>query len=115
MSINFKTSDPQRLLNTYKKAIKDGHVKTWSCDSDGDFTHTPTQWAGRGWLRPKVLAGVLRLTFLPKKTEVTTWEVYSIYHGRFIESMMEHCHELFDEASVPSHPTADDQITSKVA
>jgi hypothetical protein len=43
MALLFKTNVPQALLNDFKK-IDEGHVVTWSCDRDGDFTHTPDQW-----------------------------------------------------------------------
>jgi hypothetical protein len=33
MSLHFKTDDPGKLLNAYKKAIDDGHVATWSYDA----------------------------------------------------------------------------------
>ena len=41
---------PSQLLSTFKKAIDDGHVKTWSYDTVGDFTHTPDQWKYKAWL-----------------------------------------------------------------
>ncbi len=37
MALHFKTDDPKKLLSAYKKAIDDGHIKTWSYDQDGDF------------------------------------------------------------------------------
>src|SRR5208283_5941389 len=114
MSVNFETADPSKLLAAFKKAIDDKKVVTWSYDSDGDFTHTPEQWKNRAWLRPRISSGKLSFSFLGKQREVTTWEVYSVYHGRFTESMMAHCHDLFDRASVRSKPTADDSITTKV-
>jgi hypothetical protein len=115
MAINFNTANPSNLLAAFKKAIDDKKIVTWSYDTDGDFTHTPEQWKKRAWLRPRISNGVLSLTFIPSQRENTTWEVYSVYHGRFMESMMVHCHDLFSEASAPSKPTAADSITSNVA
>jgi hypothetical protein len=43
MAINFETTTPKKLLAAFKKAIDDGHVKTWRYDADGDFIHTPDQ------------------------------------------------------------------------
>ncbi|PNE12407.1 MAG: hypothetical protein CR217_03280 [Beijerinckiaceae bacterium] len=57
MAIHFKTETPKKLLAAYKKAIDDGHISTWSYDSDGDFTHTADQWNKKAWLRPKVQEG----------------------------------------------------------
>lgn len=115
MSINFKTQDPYKLLAAFKKAIDDKHVVTWSYDASGDFTHTPPQWINKAWLRPVVYQGQLTFNLLGNKTEITTWEFYGIYHGRFIESMIIHCHSLFETASATATPTNSDIVTSKVA
>ncbi len=86
MSITFDTANPSNLLSTFKKGIDGGHVVTWSYDSDGDFTHTPPQWNKKAYLRPSIVQGALVMKFLGHKNNVT-WEVYGVYHGRFIESM----------------------------
>jgi hypothetical protein len=111
MAIRIKTSTPKKLLGAYKKAIDDGHVKTWSYDSDGDFTHTADQWTHRAWLRPKIVEGQ-ELTFYilgPKGQQINVL-TYAIYHGRFIESMLGHCDNLFDEAHASALPQSGDWI-----
>jgi hypothetical protein len=115
MSVNFDTSNPQALLTAFKKAIDDKRVVTWAYDKDGDFTHTPDQWKNHAWLRPVVSNGRLTMRFLGRSSEVTTWEVYAVYHGRFVESMVAHCNTLFSAATVPSQPTSSDNITTKTA
>ena len=99
MAIHFKTVTPKKLLATYKKAIDDGHIKTWSYDRDGDFTHTADQWIRKAWLRPKIIEGTeLRFYILtPKETQMPS-QIYAVYHGRFIESMLNHCDSLFTSA-----------------
>lgn len=99
MAIRFLTTTPNKLLTTFKKAIDDGHVDTWSYDAEGDFTHTPAQWKSKAWLRPAVVNGE-KLVFKilrPKNSTVPT-EIYAVYHGRFIETMLVHCKELFTDA-----------------
>jgi hypothetical protein len=113
--LTFETTTPNKLLAEFKKAIDDGKVKTWSYDGEGDFTHTPEQWRGKAWLRPVVATGRLTMKFLGKKSEVTTKEVYGIYHGRFIESMLVHCDGLFTQGYASALPTGVDSITTKVA
>jgi hypothetical protein len=110
MSINFDTTNPSNLLAVFKKAINDGHVVTWACDSDGDFTHTPSQWNKKAYLRPTTEQGRLVLKFLGNKANVT-WEVYGVYHGRFIESMTVHCHELFTNGTATAKPSTYDTIS----
>jgi hypothetical protein len=115
MAINFEASDPSKLLTTFKAAIDAKHVVTWSYDKDGDFTHTPDQWRLRAWLRPSIYADRLVMNFFGNSKEITTSEIYGVYHGRFVESMLTHCDSLFASASATSMPTNSDAITTKVA
>ena len=109
MAIHFKTTTPKNLLNAYKKAIDDGHVQTWSYDSDGDFTHTAEQWIRKAWLRPKIIEGeeLVFHALTPKETTMSS-SLYAIYHGRFIESMLRHCDKLFTSAVASAMPEAGD-------
>jgi hypothetical protein len=109
MSITLNTANSTNLLSTFKKGIDDGHVVTWSYDSDGDFTHTPPQWNKKAYLRPTIIQGALVMKFLGHKNNVT-WEVYAVYHGRFIESMIAHCHELFTDGAATAKPSVHDNI-----
>jgi hypothetical protein len=95
MALYFITDTPNKLLTAFKKAIDDGHVVTWSYDKDGDFTHTTQQWSGLAWLRPAAEVGRLVMNIIPPKSSKISTEVYAIYHGRFIESMLAHCDNLF--------------------
>lgn len=115
MAIYFESANPAGLLAAFKNAIDKAQVVTWSYDKNGDFTHTPEQWKYRGWLRPSLSAGRLSMSFLGRSDEITTWQVYAVYHGRFVESMTAHCNAMFSEARVPSQPTASDSISTKVA
>jgi hypothetical protein len=99
MAIHIKTTTPRKLLTAYKKAIDDGHVTTWSYDSDGDFTHSVEQWNKKAWLRPLVVEKTeLVLHILTPKGTTLDSTVYAVYHGRMIESMLRHCDSLFEEA-----------------
>lgn len=110
MAVYFYTQSPDKLLATFKKAIKDGHVITWSCDSDGDFTHTTEQWKNKAWLRPTARVGMLELNIVKPKDVNITSEVYAIYHGRFIEAMLRHCDTLFSKAEASALPAGTDQV-----
>jgi len=112
MAVHFKTSTPKKLLATFKKAIDEGSVVTWGYDSDGDFTHTAQQWKSKAWLRPKILEGKeLILTIVKPQNAKVSSEVYAVYHGRFIESMLVHCDSLFTDAIATAFP-ADGDIVS---
>jgi hypothetical protein len=110
MALSFYTSNPSGLLGAFKKAIDQRHVTTWSYDSEGDFTHTPEQWKSKAWLRPKIVSNQLKLFILAPESAQITWEVYAVYHGRFIESMIAHCHELFDNGCATAKPIDGDLV-----
>lgn len=110
MALNFNTDNPQKLLAEFKKAIDEGRVSTWSYDKDNDFTHTPDQWKNRAWLRPKIETNKLTFYIIrPEKISISS-EVYAIYHGRFIESMLHHCDTLFSEGSATALSTVGDDV-----
>jgi hypothetical protein len=111
MAINFETSTPKKLLTTFKKAIDDGHVVTWQYDDAGDFTHTPDQWKYRAWLRPVIYEGsLLTFNFIGRIDEKASKPLYAVYHGRFIESMLAHCDELFTAAAATALATNSDLL-----
>jgi hypothetical protein len=111
MALHFKTDAPQKLLSAYKKAIDDGHIKTWSYDQDGDFTHSTEQWIRQAWLRPEIKPGSELVFYIlaPKETELTS-EAYAVYHGRFIESMLRHCDSLFVHGYASAMPEDGDML-----
>jgi hypothetical protein len=110
MSITFNTTDPHGLLAAFEKAIDNRHVVTWSYDKDGDFTHTAEQWKKKAWLRPKIGTRELRFGIIKPSNQGISWEVYAIYHGRFIESMTAHLHKRFAYSFATSAPNSDDLV-----
>jgi hypothetical protein len=113
MAINFETTTPRKLLNTFKKLIDEGHVVTWTYDKDGDFIHTPDQWKDKGWLRPTIYEGKrLTLNFIGRTNNKTTKPIYGVYHGRFIESMLTHCDDLFTIGAATAAATNSDVIAA---
>jgi hypothetical protein len=107
--ITFETPNPSALLAEFKKGIHDGHIVTWMHDKGTDmFTHVPPQWRGKAWLSPVIEPGRLKFKFLG--TKGVTWEDFGVYQGRFIESMIAHCHDLFSSGTATSKLVADDFI-----
>lgn len=112
MAIYFKTNNPNGLLLDFKKKIDNKNIVTWSYDSDGDFTHTPTQWNRSAWLRPRILTDKLALFIISPKGAILSVETYAVYHGRFIESMLAHCDSNFIEVISTSMPEGEDLISA---
>lgn len=111
MALYFSSSDPAALLEMFKGYINSGRVKTWSVDDDGDFTHTARQWERLAWFCPKIELGRLALYILNPRNHPISTATYAIYHGRFIESMLVHCDELFSEAHASAFPEGDDTVS----
>jgi hypothetical protein len=113
MAILFRTTNASGLLTAFKKAIDEGRVVTWAYDQDGDFTHTAEQWRNAAWLRPKSIPEGLAVNILCPKNRAISTEVYAIYHGRFIESLLAHYDSLFVDASATAKATQDDIISPR--
>ena len=112
MAIRVSTSQPNSLLAAIKKAIDSKHVETWSYDSDGDFTHAPTQWANKAWLRPKIQSGALVLNILNPQGVSLSKEVYGVYHGRFIEMLLVHFDDQFGDAVASASVGVGDSVSA---
>jgi hypothetical protein len=110
MALYFSTSDPERLLTSFRDSIKSGRVQTWYCDEKGDFTHTAKLWERRAWLVPEIETGRLSFYILNPRNRLISSAVYAVYHGRFIESMLIHCDELFTDVSATSFPDTKDVV-----
>jgi hypothetical protein len=93
--LTFITNDPQRLLRSYKKAIQDGHVQTWEMSGD-DFAHTPEQFRFKAWMRPIVTPAGLVIAMVGRNDERISRGIYAVFHGRFSESVLAHCDDLFE-------------------
>ncbi|SEB44219.1 hypothetical protein [Terriglobus roseus] len=111
MSIRAFSDDPASLLARIKALIKSGHIETWEYDSDGDFTHSPTQWKNKAWLRPEVQDDKLRLTIMGTQAGLSR-EVYAVYHGRFIEMLIAHVPGKFTTVSASPNAAAGDTAPS---
>lgn len=111
MSVRAFTDDAAGLLARIKKLIDQGHIVTWEYDDDGDFTHTPAdgQWSGKAWLRPQLHSDKLRMVIVKTEGVPLTREIYSVYHGRFIEMLIAHVANKFTSVSASPNPVSGDE------
>ena len=110
MAVRVFCAQPQKLLNEIKAAIRVGSIQTWTLDKDGDFTHSPQQWANKAWFRTTV--GIDRLVFriLGQTTQRMSRRVYGVYHGRFIEMLLDHFDEKFSHVTATAMPDDGDLV-----
>jgi len=90
MAVYVKTNNPRDLLQQIIEYINKGKIETWSVDSDGDFTHNPDQWNKKAWLRPYIEQERLVFGLIGNSNVPMTNNLYSVYHGRFIEMLLTH-------------------------
>jgi hypothetical protein len=113
MALTLITQTPNKLLGDLKKAIDGGHIKTWSYNTNGDFTHTPDQWKDEALMRPVVTDGQkLTFNFLRRRADKTSMELYAIYHGRLAESFLAHFDTMFDDARITALATGSDRMAA---
>jgi hypothetical protein len=120
MAIIVKTSDPAGLLKAIYKAIDDKKVVTWLYeDQSGQrfLTHTPEQWIRKAWLKaiiPTDTKDELHFVIRKTKASAVTRVVYGVYHGRFIEMLLNHFDQSFDNASATAlaSPSLGDYISN---
>jgi hypothetical protein len=112
MSIRVLSDDPAALLARIKALIDKGHITTWEYDSDGDFTHTPSQWTRKAWLRPQIQSDKLRLKIVVRTESSLSREVFAVYHGRFIEMLMAHLPKRFSQATATASSANDEPSPS---
>lgn len=109
--ITFQTQNPYALLSSLREGIRGGRIVTWA-EQDGYLTHSPSQWAKRAWLLPSVGTGVLRFAIIKPKNQGITKEVYAVYHGRFLETMLAHFDSEFSDGYASAMPTALDRVAA---
>lgn len=115
MAIIVKTSNPKQLLSDIKKHVEDNKIRTWSFDSDGDFTHDVDQWRYQAWFRPFLESNQLVFGILGRKDKNVSVVDYAVYHGRFVEMLLTHfdmqCNDIISTSKVTSY----DSVTAPKA
>lgn len=87
MAIIIKTNNPNWILEQIHLRIDDSVIDTWSYDDDGDFTHIG-QWANKAWFSPVIEEDELIFSIIGRKDVKMTLMEYSVYHGRFVEMLL---------------------------
>lgn len=93
-------ANPDKLLSTIVKEIKEKKIKTWSivnANSSEYFTHNPEQWLKKALLKPSLgtLPNRLILTVNWYENSVPDEYTKGLYIGRFTEELLEHYKEDF--------------------
>ena len=81
MAIIIKTQRPQELINSLNRAINRRAILTWVVDDMGDYTISREQWQFLAWM----IFGIIQSRKFPM-----TKELYGVYHGRFVATLLSH-------------------------
>lgn len=107
----FTSNNPHQLLASLKLAICESHITTWA-EINGYFTHTPYQWARKAWFRPSIQGNELRFAIIRPQGGVINREVYAVYHGRFVETMLAHFDYQFNSGYATALAQEPDQVAA---
>lgn len=89
MAIIVKINTPILLVSRIIQMIDDKVIDTWFYDDDKDFTHIG-QWKNKAWFTPIYGEKQVKFALLGRKSVNMTLMEYSVYHGRFVELLLNH-------------------------
>ena len=110
MAIFVSTTQPRKLLEDIKKEINDKKIDTQLYDNDGDFYHAPNQWKFKAWLRPTIETNRLVFGIVGQENVNLSTIAYAVYHGRFIEMLLNHFDKHFTEVYASAQKTQYDRF-----
>jgi hypothetical protein len=110
MAIIIYTKNPNDFLDKIYSAIDKGDIDTWSYNTDKDLTHSPDQWKNKAWFRPITDIDILRFGIVANQKIEFTYQLYGLYHGRFIETLLTHFNNEFIRISTTAKPIEPDLV-----
>ena len=104
MAIYIHTDDPHGLHERLTLAIFNRAIITWGVDKDGDYTIDRDQWRFKAWFRPTEGQDQLIFGIVQSRKYVMTNELYGVYHGRLVSTILAHCSDMISEIHVTPNP-----------
>lgn len=90
--LTLQSMSARDLINNINNKIDNKEIRVWEYDSEGDYTHTSTQWNKQSWFRPIFPKEgddwSIKFAIIGHKQNEMTKELYGIYHGRFSEMLL---------------------------
>lgn len=117
MSLKFKCSNPQDLLDRFNSAIdqeeKKGKITTWERSKDKIYyTHKSEEWNCKAWFKPSIYNGEIVFNIIKPKNSAINSVVYAYYHGHLTETFLTHFDNDFTTATSTALAEEDDIISS---
>lgn len=100
-----RTKKTLALLRHLREAIEGDEIDTWAEDAEGDFTHDAPQWRNKAWFHAvRYNADRVEFRIVCTRNRPLSRVEYALYHGRFIEMLINHCVRYID--NIECTPTA---------
>lgn len=104
MAIYIHTDDPQWLHQRLTKSICNREIITWDVDKDGDYTIDRDQWRFKAWFRATERQDQLVFGIVQSRKYVMTNELYGVYHGRLVLTILAHFSDMISAVHVTPNP-----------
>lgn len=104
MAIFIHTDNPNGLHQRLTMAIFNRAIITWGVDKDGDYTIDRDQWRFKAWFRPTEGQGQLVFGIIQSRKYVMTNELYGVYHGRLVSTILAHFSDMISKIHVTPNP-----------
>lgn len=104
MAIYIHTDDPHGLHKKLTASICNREIITWDVDKDGDYTIDRDQWRFRAWFRATEKQDQLVFGIVQSRKYVMTNELYGVYHGRLVSTLLAHFGNIISEVHVTPNP-----------
>lgn len=104
MAIYIRTQNPQILIESINKSIQIRDIVTWAVDREGDYTIDRAQWRFRAWMRPIIEERKLVMAIIQSRKYPLTKELYGVYHGRLVSTILAHFSNQIEDIRVTPQP-----------
>lgn len=88
--VQVRKSNPNQLISSLNEAIMSRSVLTWAVDNMGDYTISRDQWRYLAWMRPYIEGNRIIFGIIQSRKYPMTRELYGVYHGRFVATLLSH-------------------------
>ncbi len=112
MAIFIKTRIKSNRFNPMVvEAIGNHDIVTWSIDKDGDYTIERSQWKYRSWFRAYIIdEDTIAYGIIQSMKFQMTNQLYGVYHGRFVATLLTHFSDQIKDISVTPDPISEIDI-----
>ena len=99
MAIIITSAQPRTLLKEIREQVHEGRLRNWRLKS-GKYLAYVGDHGNEAWLSPEISINELRFEITGPEVIGVNREMYAIYHGRFIETLLSCFTTWFTEVRV---------------